>query len=472
MRRRTRLVASSVLVVVLAAAAYGTADAYDVVPGVVTLAPVPAPARPFPSAPGAAAAPELTAPLSALDPAAPVPDAARVTASVRALAADARLGGSVGVLVEDQATGEVIASQDAGTARTPASTAKLLTATAALSALDPSSTLDTRAVRDGTDGVVLVGGGDMMLAAGAGDSAAVNGRAGLADLAKQVARELALAGTTTVRLSYDDALFAGPAVNSGWDPADIPGGYVAPVTALAVNLAKTRDGENAPRSQSPSLDAARVFAADLGAEGITVGTGPSRGTAVAGAAQLGVVRSAPLGEIVAYFLHASDNTITEVVARLVAVKAGLPGSFEGATTAVFAALRRYGIAPDGARLADASGLATGSRLSPALLVALLRATSDPGHPELRRVAVDLPVAGLSGTLTDRFTSSTARGLVRAKTGSLETVTALAGTVQDADGRVLLFVVMADQTPKLGQDRPRAAVDDFVTRLAACGCRAG
>lgn len=462
----------SALVLVLVTGAYATADAYDVVPGLVTLSPEPAPANPFPSAPGAVAAPEPTAPLVALDAAAPTPDPTRVAALVDKVATDPRLGASVGVLVVDQTTGDVVASHDADIARTPASTAKLLTAVAALGSLDPTTTLPTRVVRNGADGITLVGGGDMMLAAGEGDPAAVNGRAGLTDLARQAARELTLAGTTTVRLTFDDSLFTGPAVNPAWDPADIPGGYVAPVTPLAVNIGKTREGESAPRSQSPALDAARSFAAALATQGITVVGNPTRGAAGAGAAQLGIVQSAPLGDIVSYFLHASDNTITEVVARLVALKAGLPASFEGGTTAVLAAAHGLGVPVDGAVLVDASGLGAGSRLSPTLLVGLVRATTDPSHPALRDVAVGLPIAGLSGTLSDRYTTSDARGLVRAKTGSLKTVTTLAGTVQDADGRLLLFAVMADAIPAGGQLNGRAAVDEFATSLAACGCRAG
>ena len=82
----------------------------------------------------------------------------------------------------------------------------------------------------------------------------------------------------------------------------------------------------------------------------------------------------------------------------------------------------------------------------------------------------MPVAGLTGTLAERYTTTSARGLVRAKTGSLPGVTSLAGTVVDADGRQLLFAVLADQTPAGGQPAPRAAIDGFVARLAGCGCR--
>jgi D-alanyl-D-alanine carboxypeptidase/D-alanyl-D-alanine-endopeptidase (penicillin-binding protein 4) len=465
-----RAVATTALVVLLAGGAYATADAYDVVPGLVTLAPVPAPANPFPTAPGAVPAPAVTALLGALDTAAPAPAPAKLQGLVAALVADARLGTGTGVLVVDGLTGDVLASNAADVPHTPASTAKLVTAVAALTQLPATTTLPTRVVKGAAGHVVLVGGGDMMLAAGAGDPTAVDGRAGLADLAAQVAKALKLAGTTTVSLGVDDTLFSGPALSPTWAASDIAAGYVSPVTALAVDVAKIKPGEYPPRYPDPSLAAAGQLAARLAEQGITVTGTPARVTAPAGATELGVVQSAPIADVVQYFLHTSDNTITEVVARVVAVHMGLPGSFEAASKAVLRAAAALGLDTSAATLVDASGLGAGSALPPQLLVDLVRLAIDPTHPELREVATGMPIAGLSGTLADRFTTTAARGLVRAKTGSLPHVTSLAGTVVDADGRLLAFAVLADQTPDGGQWAPRATIDAFVTTLQACGCR--
>ncbi len=56
-----------------------------------------------------------------------------------------------------------------------------------------------------------------------------------------------------------------------------------------------------------------------------------------------------------------------------------------------------------------------------------------------------PVAGLTGTLNDRYGeagTSEGAGLVRAKTGTLNTVIALSGYVVDTDGRLLVFSFIA------------------------------
>ncbi len=470
MARAGRTIGVAALVVVLAGGAYVTADAYDVVPGLVTLAPEPAPAAPFPEAPGATTTGAGATVLADLDAATPAPDADQVQALVQGLAGDARLGPTVGVLVADALTGEVLGEHAGDDARTPASTAKLVTGVAALTRLGADRTFDTTVRQGAGDQIVLVGGGDMMLAAGVGDPDAVNGRAGLADLAALVAVQLRLAGRDTVTLGLDDTLFSGPATAPGWDPADIAMGFVAPVAPLAVDIAKISAGEYPPRRADPAMHAATEFAARLGEAGITVTGTPARVSAPATGDVLGVVSSAPVPEVAQYFLDTSDNTITEVVARMVALDLGLPGSFEGATQAVLRTAQTLGVDTAGATLADASGLADGSALPPRMLLGLLELVVDPAHPELREVSNGMPIGGLTGTLSDRFRSGDATGLVRAKTGSLTSVTSLAGSVLDADGRLLLFVLMADQTGAVGQYQPRQALDGFVSALAGCGCR--
>lgn len=472
MARAARTVGVTALVLVLAGGGYLTADAYDVAPGFLTLAPEPDPAAPFPTAPAATDLTTDATVLTDLDPAAPVPSASVLAGQVAGLTTDPRLGPTVGVLVADALTGQVLAQNNPDQGRTPASTQKVVTAVAALSELDADTTFDTTVVQGGaSDQIVLIGGGDMMLAAGAGDPQVVNGRAGLADLATATAQKLQLAGITSVTLDVDDTLFTGSLLAPGWDPADVGAGYAAPVAALGVDIAKMSDEEYAPRYPDPAMNAAGVFVQRLADQGISVQGSPARvsGDYTRGDT-LATVSSAPLPDVVAYFLDHSDNTITEVVSRMVAVEQGFPASFEGATQAVLQTVRGLGVDITGAALADASGLAEGSRLSPAMLLSLLQLIVDPAHPELRAVGTGMPIGGLTGTLSDRFTSGAGTGVVRAKTGSLKGVTSLAGLVVDADGRMLLYVVMADQTGEGGQWGPRQVIDSFVTGLAGCGCQ--
>ena len=158
--------------------------------------------------------------------------------------------------------------------------------------------------------------------------------------------------------------------------------YVAPVTGLAVNLAKTRDLPYPPRHADPSMNAAQVFAGLLAEQGLTVTAGPSRTTVDAGAPEVAAVESAPIREIVRYTAQESDNTVAEVLGRLVAVQRGLPGSFQGATTAVLAEVGAQGVDMTGAAITDCSGLADGSVLPARLLVDLLLLAAQAGRPDL------------------------------------------------------------------------------------------
>jgi D-alanyl-D-alanine carboxypeptidase/D-alanyl-D-alanine-endopeptidase (penicillin-binding protein 4) len=91
------------------------------------------------------------------------------------------------------------------------------------------------------------------------------------------------------------------------------------------------------------------------------------------------------------------------------------------------------------------------------------------------VLTGLPVAGFSGTLSERYRKPAAgaglgAGVVRAKTGTLNGVSALAGLVRTADGRLLAFALTADGVPLGATKQAEAALDRLAAALAACGCR--
>ena len=124
------------------------------------------------------------------------------------------------------------------------------------------------------------------------------------------------------------------------------------------------------------------------------------------------------------------------------------------------------------QFADGSGLNRADKLTADLLTALLAKAGDPAHPELRPVLTGLPIAGFTGTLSDRYTTdASATGVVRAKTGTLTGVNTLAGTVVDTDGRLLAFAFLtSDEAHPPEPTAAQAALDRTATALAACGCR--
>jgi D-alanyl-D-alanine carboxypeptidase/D-alanyl-D-alanine-endopeptidase (penicillin-binding protein 4) len=398
--------------------------------------------------------------------AAPVPAAAAVAALLRPALAAVPLGGEVHADVLDATTGAVLYADGADAAGAPASTAKLLTAAAVLATRGPDYRITTTVRTDGAGTVVLVGVGDPTLSGAATGTAADYPDAGrLADLASAV-RAAHVPVTSVV---VDDTAFTGPTVSPAWAPGDAPSDYAAPITALMTDGGRAVPGATI-RSAAPDLDAARRFAALLGAGAVPV----QRGRVAAADTVVATVRSAPIATLVTQMLQASDNVIAECLARQVAIAGGGAPSFVGAAAAVRATLAGLGADP-GPGMLDGSGLAAADRLSAAALATLLRVVSGSTLRALHDVLSALPVAGWSGTLADRYLTgraSAAAGAVRAKTGTLTGVSTLAGVVHDADGRLLVFALLADRVPAgaVATAGAESALDAAVSTLAGCGCR--
>ncbi|MGY1698461.1 D-alanyl-D-alanine carboxypeptidase/D-alanyl-D-alanine endopeptidase [Geodermatophilus sp. SYSU D00766] len=403
--------------------------------------------------------------LAPLSSEAPVPDPAALAATLRPLLAAPVFGGGLSAEVVDVASGEVLLDDGADRAVTPASTAKLLTAVAALRTLDADDTLETTVVAGNAPGeVVLVGGGDPTLSTTA-PSVDYPGAATVADLAAQVQAALP-PGTAVSRVVVDNSLFEGPLTAEGWGPEDAPSTYASPVTATAVDGARVVPGED-PRSGAPGTDAGRALATALGAPGAVV----ELGTAPADAQTLATVSSAPVARLVEQALSQSDNLLAESLARHVALARDLPATFDGAAQGVTAALDDAGVDVSGVEMHDGSGLSRLDRVPLAVLTDLVAGAADGSVEGTSAVVSGLAVAGYDGTLADRGDDdpATAPGAVRGKTGTLLGVHGLAGTVVTADGRLLAYALVVNGS--VGGGLPEeAALDDVASALAACGCR--
>ena len=389
------------------------------------------------------------------------------TAALERLLGSGPLGASPGALVVDAATGQTLLDHDAAVPRTPASVLKLATGAAALTTLDPGSRLTTRVVTGTVDSeVILVGAGDTTLTRGP-DPLAYPRRAGLRELADATATALRTQGQTSVTLAVDDSLFAGPPVSPDWPPTYVTSGVVSPVSALSLDGGRL-DPQSDTRASDPALEAGRSFADLLARRGVTVTGEIGRSVApVNGGDDLAAVESPTVVELVELMLGSSDNDLAESLLRLVAAAAGRPATFSDGTAVVAGVLAELGVPTDGLVLLDGSGLARGSAVAPATLAALLvLAAGDGSDPELDHLVSGLPVAGFSGTLSGRYRAGrprTAAGLVRAKTGTLNGVSTLAG-VTTAGPHPVVFVVMADQVP--GDTlAAQAVLDRFAATLA-------
>ncbi|BBZ09132.1 D-alanyl-D-alanine carboxypeptidase [Mycolicibacterium doricum] len=398
---------------------------------------------------------------------APTPTNAGLAAALAPALADPNLGNLAG-RVTDAITGDRLWEQRAGVPMQPASTNKMLTAAAALLTLDRDARLTTTVVAGDQKRdpglVVLQGGGDPTLsAAPRGTDTWYRDAARISELADQVRRS----GIEPTAVAVDTSAYTGPEMAFGWDALDIPGGDIAPMVPIMLDGGRTQPvSEESRRSPTPAADAGRALATALRIDPatVTVLPGPYRG-----GRQIAAVQSPPLMERLRVMMNLSDNVVAEAIGREVAAQLGRPQSFEEAAKAVLGQLREVGIDTTGARLFDSSGLSVDDRLTALTLDEVMTAAVGEDHPELRPLVDLLPIAGGSGTLSNRYldtaTGREAAGWLRAKTGSLTATNSLAGIVTDARGRVLTFALMSNDAGPSG----RTALDALAATLRACGC---
>ncbi|MBV8928203.1 MAG: D-alanyl-D-alanine carboxypeptidase/D-alanyl-D-alanine-endopeptidase [Mycobacteriaceae bacterium] len=398
---------------------------------------------------------------------APKPSTSGLTSALAPALADPNLGALTG-RVTDGLTETQLWEQASTVPMQPASTNKLLTTAAALLSLNRDARLATTVVAADQQKqpgvVVLVGAGDPTLSSALpGQESLYRNAARIWDLADQVKRN----GIKVTTVQVDTSAFSGPTSAPGWDPADIQGGDVAPIESVMVDGGRVQPlTPESVRSTTPALDAGRALAAALGVNPQTVTTVNAPAT---GSQQVASVQSPPLIERLQEMMSNSDNVMAECIAREVASALHRPASFAGAVEAVTTRLAAAKVEMAGATLMDSSGLSADDRLTAKTLDEVVGAAAGGEQPSLRPLLDVLPIAGGSGTLSNRFTgddpNAASAGWLRAKTGSLTGTNTLAGIVTDVKGRVLTFALMSNNAGPTG----RIALDNLAAILRTCGC---
>ncbi len=407
--------------------------------------------------------------------------------------------GFAGVFVVGE-NGRPIVSINAGRAFIPASTTKLFSTAFALEKLGPGKRFETRVEQRGPD-LVLIGGGDANLSgrtlpyqfgSPAGDPLAA-----MDDLATQVSAQ----GIHEVRdVIGDDSAFLFEPFAPGWAAEDVSNSDGAPVGALLVNddvitatiapglqdgspvsltldppvalwevenRATTGPLDDLHTDRAPGKALWRVWGTlRVGSQAHVeewAGADPAqfaaaafrlslekRGVHVSGSTTVlhrwpGVpVLSTPAGETVARHesqplvedLRVIDKVSQNLHADLLLMDAG--GSRGDGLKQLRAFLNAVGIAAGQYRFYDGSGLSRMNLATPEAVVSLLRYMVRSKHAEDWLSL--LPVAGVDGSLAKRLNGPRVRGRIRAKTGSLNHVSALAGYAESRKHRQLAFAI--------------------------------
>ena len=334
-----------------------------------------------------------------------------------------------------------------------ASNQKLLTAFAALDVFDVDTTFTTRVAAGAAPagGTVegdlwVIGGGDPVIDSDTYQSTMRYGRTPHTKV-EDIADRIAAAGVTRITGSIrgDDSRYDDQRVVPTWPDRYLQQNQVGPLTALSVNDARTypvvaggAGGTPRPAADPPAY-AASALTDLLRARGVDVVGAPGSGTAPTDLRTLVDVPSMPLRDIVGEMLRFSDNNTAELLLKEIGREASGTGSTESGLATMRSVLERAGLPMDGVELVDGSGLDIGNRVTCRLLSDTLGAAGTESP-----IAAGLAIAdGPDGTLRDRFEGSPAAGAVRAKTGTLKTVTALSGWASTERGLDVRFAVVVN-----------------------------
>ena len=417
-----------------------------------------------------------------------------------------------GILIQPLTSTRPLYSLNSRSYFTPASNVKLLTTAAALLKLGPQFRIRTSVYRTDSPSTVtslrVVGRGDPSLTT-----------AHLQTLAQQLKNQ----GITEVQLEIEDS-FPGSAINPTWEWEDVYAYYGVAVNSVILNQnaftltllprrlgqpvqvqwsdpvamqqwridnhaitapAETPygveitgvlgqpvlkiEGELAIDSEPDRWDLAiadprhyflETFRRLLLAQGINVTEGIVHSPANSLGEELAAIESPPLAALVQKTNQESNNLYAEVLLRLLGTSAVEPSDM------LTQILTDLGVNPEGYRLVDGSGLSRQNLLSPEAVVQTLQAMAQTPYASIYRDS--LPTAGVSGTLQRRFQDSYLQGNLRAKTGTLQNVSALSGYL-DMPSEQLVFSIMLNQSNQ-PSDIGRAAIDEIVevlSRLRFC-----
>lgn len=347
-------------------------------------------------------------------------------------------------------------SHDAGRASAPASNQKLFTTITLLQMLGPEFRYSTTV--SGTSPIapngslhgalVLRGSGDPTLSIG--------------DL-RALARRLHKNGLrhVTGRLIVDDSRYGHATRAPGWKHSFVPV-ETGTVDAFSVDDNEWRGG--AAFEADPTPDNAGLWRKELRKAHISVAGRTSVTSAPAGLRRLATHRSPDLAAIVDGTLTDSINFNAEMMLREAGAQRSGHGSRASGIAAERAVARRLGL-PLGV-VHDGSGLSYTDRETPATIVAWLQRLKQlPIYPT---VYYALPLGCDTGTLAGRLCGPNVRGKVRAKTGTLDHVSALSGYVTTRSGHAVTFSFLASGFKDRNLSKVLAHVNAAVEVLARRG----
>ena len=176
-----------------------------------------------------------------------------------------------------------------------------------------------------------------------------------------------------------------------------------------------------------------------------------RATTPAGATEL-CARFHTMDQILMRMMKNSDNLYAESMFYQLAALGNRKATAKTGREHVNRLIQKLGLNPGNYYIADGSGLSLYNYVSAELEVAFLRYAYRNGNI-YSQLLPSMPIAGVDGTLENRMRTGFARGNVKAKTGTVTGVSALAGYLTAANGHRLCFSIINQGQRKATTIRP-------------------
>jgi D-alanyl-D-alanine carboxypeptidase/D-alanyl-D-alanine-endopeptidase (penicillin-binding protein 4) len=212
----------------------------------------------------------------------------------------------------------------------------------------------------------------------------------------------------------------------------------------------------------PALFLGQSLRQQLERRGIIIGKPTRVGQVPAvGLRVLSTHESPPLAVVVQDLNKRSNNFMAEQVVRTLGAEiVGRPGTWDKGIEAVSRYLAGAGLAKGSYEMTNGSGLYDSNHFSPQQITAVLRSASRDFRMSAEFLA-SLAVAGTDGTIAHRMAGTLAERYVRAKTGTLASVSCLSGFA-GSPGRVpLVFSILMNDIPNAAEAR---RIQDRVAEL--------
>lgn len=212
-----------------------------------------------------------------------------------------------------------------------------------------------------------------------------------------------------------------------------------------------------------AMSTGNLLSSDLTALGISVQGTVITGTTPGGAKEV-VQISHSIYDVLSYMLKESDNHSAITIFKLLGAKyKNQPASLEDAQEVVSSFLTELGVDRYSYEILEGSGLTRYNKVNAEMYMKMLKYMYDD------RFTFDyfmnsLSIAGKDGTLRKRMIGTEAEGNVYAKTGTINSVSALSGYVIDKDSEILMFYVVMNGFGGNATEM-RAAQDDVCILLS-------